>query len=197
MGKFFKKMFKRSKKLSLQDRYPQYTIGKGSYGDLHVRSWGEGAGLSIGAYCSIADNVTVFLGGNHRIDWITTYPFNILRPSAHHFKGHPATKGDVIIGNDVWIGSGATILSGVTIGDGSVIGAKALVTRSVPPYGIVGGNPAQLIGKRFEEQVIQRLLSIRWWDWDDQTLDLNMPLMLSPDIETFLKQAENIQERRP
>lgn len=190
MGNIFKKIFGKSNHETLQDRYPQYAIGKGSYGDLHILSWGEGADFCLGSYCSIADKVRVFLGGNHRTDWVTTFPFNILRESARHFKGHPATKGNVVIGNDVWVGSEATILSGVTIGDGAVVGAQALVTRSIPPYGIVGGNPARLLGKRFDDKIIQRLLAIRWWDWDDITLDRFMPLMLSQDIETFLSQAE-------
>jgi acetyltransferase-like isoleucine patch superfamily enzyme len=132
----------------------------------------------------------VFLGGNHRVDWVTTYPFRIFRQSARHITGHPATKGDVIIGNDVWIGAGAVILSGVTIGDGAVIATEAVVNRSVPPYCIVGGNPAQLLKKRFDDEIIQRLLAVEWWDWDDETIDEFMPLLSSPDIEKFLDEAE-------
>ena len=193
MANRFKKLFGKSKPATLQERYPQYAIGKGSYGDLRILSWGEKADFRCGAYCSIAENVKIFLGGNHRTDWVTTYPFNYLRESARHFKGHPATRGDVIIGNDVWIGSGATILSGVTIGDGAVIGTQALVTRSIPAYGIAGGNPAQLVKMRFDARTIQRLLAIKWWDWDDEVLDRFMPLMLNTDIETFLNLAEKSQ----
>ena len=189
MAKILRNIF-RKKDRSLQSRYPQYQIGRESYGDLHIRSWGEGAGFRLGAYCSIAEQVTVFLGGNHRIDWITTFPFNVLWKSVRHIKGHPATKGDVIIGNDVWIGSGATILSGITIGDGAVIGAKSLVTSSIPAYGIVGGNPARLLGKRFNDQIIERLLALRWWDWEDNILQHFLPLMLSSDVEKFLSEAD-------
>lgn len=122
---------------SIRELYPQYTIGRGTYGSPRVLNWGEGAKLEIGAYCSIAAGVTIFLGGEHRVDWVTTYPFNVLWDCASHITGHPATKGDVTIGHDVWLGRNATILSGVAIEDGAVVGCNALVTKPVPAYGIV------------------------------------------------------------
>ncbi|HEX5127349.1 MAG TPA: CatB-related O-acetyltransferase, partial [Rhodocyclaceae bacterium] len=131
---------------TLQQRYPQYSIGRGTYGDdLLVRNWNEGTTLRIGNYCSIAAGVKIYLGGEHRTDWVTTYPFSALWPEAAHIEGHPRSKGDVTIGNDVWIGTEAMILSGVTIGDGAVIGARAVVSRDVPPYAIVAGNPASVV----------------------------------------------------
>lgn len=163
----------------------RYSVGRGTYGEPEVRHWGEPATLKVGAFCSIAVDVTILLGGNHRIDWITTYPFPFFRKSAKHITGHPATKGDVIIGNDVWIGAGATILSGVRIGDGAVIGAYAVVTKDVPAYGIAAGNPAKLIRLRFSESEIATLEGIAWWNWPDSKLDLAMPLLLANDISAL------------
>ncbi|HEV8050935.1 MAG TPA: DapH/DapD/GlmU-related protein [Parachlamydiaceae bacterium] len=101
-------------------------MGKGSYGQPTVIGFGEGYVAVVGKYCSIAGGVTILTGGDHRVDWITTFPFSALWPHvAGHIKGHPKSKGNVIIGNDVWIGMNAFILSGVTIGDGAVVGAES------------------------------------------------------------------------
>ncbi len=187
MLRFFKK---KKESRYLNARFPEYQIGKWSYGKPKVMSWGEGAVLKVGAFCSFGADVTIFLGGEHRIDWVTTFPFNSLWKSAEHFTGHPATKGDVVIGNDVWIGYRAIILSGVTIGDGAVIAAGAVVTKDVPAYGIVGGNPAKLIKKRFDDETIQRLLRIAWWNWDDAKIEQYLPLLLNPDLSKFILEAE-------
>jgi chloramphenicol O-acetyltransferase type B len=178
------------KSRSIQKRYPQYQIGRGTYGDPDIVSLGEGAVLRIGAYCSIAGGVKIFLVGDHRTDWVTTYPFSVFCKSVRSIPGHPRTKGDVIIGNDVWIGTDATILSGVTVGDGAVVGYGSVVTHDVPPYGIVAGNPARMVRKRFNEPTITRLLRIRWWAWDEKKLERFLPLLLSSNIEAFLKAAE-------
>jgi len=141
--------------------------------------------LKIGKFCSISDGVIIFLGGNHRTDWISTYPFMYFVgewPEAKDIPGHPASKGDVIIGNDVWFGYGAMIMSGITIGDGAVIGAGAVVTKDVEPYSIVAGNPAQLIRKRFDEETIRQLLKIKWWDWPIDKIKANIEVILSTDI---------------
>ena len=174
----------------LKDRYPQYAIGKYTYGDLHIYDWGEGKSLKIGAFCSIANGVKIFLGGEHRIDWVTTFPFNVLWKVASGFKGHPNSKGDVIIGNDVWVGAEALILSGVTIGDGAVIGARAVVTKDVPPYAIVVGAPASVVRSRFDGQTIESLLRIHWWDWDDQRIQKALPLILSNDVSAFINAVQ-------
>ncbi|MGH9084630.1 MAG: CatB-related O-acetyltransferase [Acidimicrobiales bacterium] len=186
-----KKLWARRRRKTIQEKFRQFDIGRGTYGIPQIRSWREGPTLKIGAFCSIAANVQIFLGGEHRTDWITTYPFSVFWPSARQIEGHPRIKGDVIIGNDVWIGTGALILSGVTIGDGSVIGAGAVVGRSVPPYAVVVGNPAEVVRKRFDEHTIGRLLRIRWWDWDDSKIEQFLPLMLSGDPEPFLRAAES------
>ena len=120
---------------TLQQRFPQYAIGRGSYaGALKIWDWGEGATLSIGNYCSIAEDVQIFLGGEHRTDWATTYPFNVLWPQGQFIQGHPKTKGDVVIGHDVWIGTRAMIMSGVTLGHGCVVGAGSVVTKCAPLF---------------------------------------------------------------
>lgn len=171
----------------LTGRRPRIAVGRYSYGIPAVRWWGEHSGLNIGKFCSIAKNVTIFLGGNHRVDWITTYPFSI-QPRWRRFTGrveHPTSRGDVIIGNDVWLGSGCTILSGVSIGDGAVVAANATVTRDVPPYAIAAGNPARVVRFRFEEQQVARLLELRWWDWDEPAIIAKLDVLLSPNADAL------------
>lgn len=182
-----------SKKFFTRDfpAYRQYEIGEYTYGQPTVLYGNEpGAKLVIGRFCCIADGVIILLGGNHRIDWVTTYPFNIIFEEFKEIKGHPATKGDVIIGNDVWIGQQAMILSGVNIGDGAVVAARSVVTKNVEPYTIVGGNPARPIRRRFSEEIIHRLLKIQWWNWDIEKIKEFVPLLMNNNIEAFLAAAE-------
>jgi acetyltransferase-like isoleucine patch superfamily enzyme len=172
---------------ALLGRRAKVDVGAFSYGVPAVRWWGEDAGLTIGKFCSIAKNVSIFLGGNHRIDWITTYPFSVQRPWRSHTGKveHPVSRGDVIIGNDVWLGNGCTILSGVTIGDGAVVAANATVTKSIPPYAIAAGNPAKVVRLRFSEAEIQQLLSIKWWNWDEARIRPHLGNLLSNDIASL------------
>lgn len=174
-------------------------IGDYSYGNPQILHWGENTTLTIGKFCSIADGVKIFLGGNHRTDWITTYPFNQLNDlwsNAKGIKGHPSSNGNVVIGNDVWIGNGAIIMSGVTIFDGAVIGANAVVTKDVLPYTIVGGNPAKLIRKRFSEKEIQMLLDIKWWNWQETKIQQKLETLCSGNIEDLYKeQNESILKK--
>lgn len=166
-----------------------YEIGDYTYGCPSVIVWDDVTRLHIGKFCSIAAGVTIMLGGNHRTDWVTTYPFNVLSqrfPNAAEIKGHPATKGDVWIGNDVWIGRGATILSGVRIGDGAVIGLNAVVSKDVEPYSIVVGNPGRVVKKRFDEKTIEALLKIRWWDWDEERINQETAFLCSSNIQEFI-----------
>jgi acetyltransferase-like isoleucine patch superfamily enzyme len=169
----------------------RFEVGDHTYGKPKVISWGERSSLRIGRYCSIASEVIIFLGSEHRVDWVSTYPFPFLWKQAKSIQGHPATRGDVIIGNDVWVGFGATILSGVTVGDGAAIGACSVVTRDVPPYAIVAGNPAHLIRYRFDAETIGELLRIRWWDWPDIRVRENVQMICSPNIEEFIKKARS------
>jgi len=180
--------------MSLQRAYRNHIIGRFSYGSPKIHFANSGSKLQVGQFCSIADNVKIFLGGEHRTDWVTTYPFPQMLPAASHISGHPATKGDVIIGNDVWIGHGAIILSGVRIGDGAVIGAQAVLSRDVPAYAIIGGNPARVLRPRFEPMQINALLAIAWWDWSMDRIEAELPYLLSGDIDAFIKrQSPEIQ----
>nr|WP_279609307.1 CatB-related O-acetyltransferase [Burkholderia anthina] len=164
-----------------------WTIGDHSYGAPNVIEK-QYAKLHIGKFCSIAGSVLIALG-NHRTDGVTTYPFATMAkywPSMRGFtESDHATKGDVRIGNDVWIGQGATILSGVTIGDGAVVAAHSVVTKDVPPFAIYGGNPGKVIKYRHSPKDIEALMKIKWWDWDDETLNDRLPLMMG-DMQAFL-----------
>ncbi len=167
-------------------KYSIYSIGRFTYGEPLVLEWGEGTTLEIGSFCSISSNVTILLGGNHRGDWITTFPFNMIFEEFGQIKGHPSSNGDVIIGNDVWIALNTLILSGVTIGDGAIIAANSVVTKDIEPYTVVGGNPAKKIKNRFDDKTIENLLKIKWWNWDLEKIKSTVPLMLSSDTESFL-----------
>ena len=122
-----------------------YSIGDYTYGTPTVLMPCDGATLQIGKFCSIANGVLIFLGGNHKSDNISTYTFSALLKSFEDLEWPYYSNGDVIIGNDVWIGQDVTILSGVKIGDGAIIGANSLVTKNVEPYTMVGGVPAKFI----------------------------------------------------
>ena len=165
----------------------RYSVGDHTYGNPRVISFMGAASLTIGKYCSISRNVIIFLEGEHRTDWISTYPFPILWETARSILGHPYSKGDVAIGSDVWIGYNVTILSGVTIGDGAVIGTGSVVSGKVPPYAIVAGNPAQLIRYRFGEETIQKLLAIKWWNWPDEKVKENVHLICSKSLDEFIR----------
>lgn len=153
--------------------------------------WDESERIRIGSFCSIADEVVIFGGGEHRTDWATTFPLRIAFGDPLAGKdGHPVSKGETKIGSDVWIGFRVIVLSGVTIGDGAVIGAGAMVAADVPPYAIVAGNPAEVIRYRFPPNDIQRLLSLCWWDWDIDKIKENVPLLCSENIERFIRDHE-------
>jgi acetyltransferase-like isoleucine patch superfamily enzyme len=169
-----------------------YLIGGASYGRPKVRFPESRAGLSIGRFCSIADGVEILLGGNHRMDWVTTYPFPEFPrqwPEAAGHMGHQPSRGDVRIGHDVWLGSQSMVLSGVSIGHGAVVAARAVVTRDVPAYAIVAGNPARTIRLRFEPRAIEGLIAAAWWDWPKERIAKAMPLLMSGDVEGFLAQG--------
>jgi acetyltransferase-like isoleucine patch superfamily enzyme len=181
---------------SLRNNYKQYykkiyksniEIGDLTYGSPVIISWDSGTKLKIGKYCSIAQGVEIMTGGEHRPDWITTYPFNVRFENYSYIKGGLVSKGDVVIGNDVWIGGDAKIMSGVTIGDGCVIGANALVTKDMPDYSICGGVPAKVIKKRFDDKTIMALKEIKWWDWSYEYICDVLPILQSNRINDLLK----------
>ena len=170
--------------------------GKYSYGAeaIRLRSWREGANCYIGSFCSIAKFCTIFLGGMHLTDCATTYPFGHINKDIFP-KGsdqHPATKGHVIIHNDVWIGENATLLSGIEIHNGAVITNGAMVTKDVPPYTIVGGNPAKPIRARFPDDVINALNHIEWWNYPVNKINRAIPLLQRP--LTCIKEVEDIEK---
>lgn len=174
----------------------KYDVGRDSYGSPRIFSWGERSTLKVGKFCSIAEEVKIFLGGNHRSDWVTTFPFSALWPSATHITGHPTTRGDVVIGHDVWIGYGATILSGVTIGNGAVIGAFSVVAKDVPPYSVVVGNPAKVVKKRFTEDKIAILQELRWWDWENEKLIYAIESLLCYDVYKLMEISNKFDKNK-
>jgi chloramphenicol O-acetyltransferase type B len=157
-------------------------IGKFTYivGEINVR-FPDGRNLDIGNFCSIAEDVVIFLGGEHNTKSLSTYPFD-------HRMSWPVTndssisKGNVSIKNDVWIGKGTVILSGITIEDGAVIGAYSVVTKSIPPYEIWAGNPARKRKERFDLATICKLQEMKWWDWPDNLIREASLLLSSNDI---------------
>ncbi|RVT75048.1 type B chloramphenicol O-acetyltransferase [Agrobacterium sp. CNPSo 2736] len=197
MENYFESPF-RGITLDKQVRSPNLVVGKYSYysGYYHRHSFedcaryllpDEGADrLVIGSFCSIGSGAAFIMAGNqgHRNEWISTFPFFFM-PEVPEFENAgngylPA--GDTVIGNDVWIGSEAIIMPGITVGDGAVIGTRALVTKNVEPYAIVGGNPAKTIRKRFDDDSIAMLLEMKWWDWPAARLKAAMPLMTSGNV---------------
>lgn len=168
-------------------KYPLYEIGRGSYGIPLVHDWQEGSTLKIGAFCSIAEDVNIFLGGHHRSEWITTFPFPAFIKSAENIEGYAFSRGDVIIGNDVWLCTNAVILSGVTIGDGAIVAAGSVVTKDVEPYSIVAGNPARCVRYRFNESDRQKLLELKWWSWSEELIFQAIPFLCSGDIAGLVR----------
>jgi acetyltransferase-like isoleucine patch superfamily enzyme len=169
------------------------SYGKHTYGKPTVLWGNKDAKLVVGSFCSIAGNVKIYLGGNHRTDWATTFPFGHIHNTIFtnfNGAGHPGTKGNVVIGNDVWIGADATIMSGVVVGDGAVIANNSHVVKDVEPYSVVGGNPAKHIKYRFTPQQIEQLLAIKWWDWDDKKINRFTPLLCNTNIDGFLRAAQ-------
>lgn len=152
----------------------------------------NGDKLKIGRFCSVACGAKfVFTSANHTLHSLSTYTFPIFFEEwgldVKNITEAWDNKGNIIVGNDVWIGYGAVILSGVTVGDGAIIGARAVVTKDVPPYTIVGGVPARQIRKRFDEETIKKLLTLQWWNWDYEKIRKNIPAIQSGDIESLLK----------
>ncbi len=196
--------------LDKQVKNPNITVGKYSYysGYYHGHSFDDCARylfpdkedvdqLIIGSFCSIATGVSFIMAGNqgHRLDWVSSFPFfyfddDYTDGAIDGFK----KAGDTVVGNDVWIGAEAMIMPGVNIGDGAIIGSRAVVTKTVEPYTIVGGNPARQIRKRFNDKEIEMLQEMKWWNWSESKLKAAMKHLCSSDIEAlyeFWKQDGN------
>ncbi len=142
--------------------------------------------LIIGKFCAIAKGIEFIMNGaNHRINSITTYPFNIMGngwEKSAPYLSELKLKGDTIIGNDVWIGQNVTVLPAVHIGDGAIIGANSVVAKDIPHYSVAVGNPCEVKRKRFDEDLIEYLLKIKWWDWDAEKIFKNMEALCSGDL---------------
>ncbi|MGL5356554.1 MAG: CatB-related O-acetyltransferase [Cetobacterium sp.] len=178
-------------KTSLVNYFPieLVKVGNYSYGPLNIRYWGtEKEGLEIGNFVSIAEGVKFILGGNHEVNTFTTYPFRVM---ALGEDVEAWTKGPIVVKDDVWIGTDALVLSGVTIGQGAIVAAGSVVTKDVPPYSIVGGNPAKVIKYRYSKEIIDEMMKI---DWSKVKLDnlknIREELYKELDLE-LLKKIKN------
>ena len=197
MTNYFESPFK-GIRLDEQVTHPNIVVGRYSYysGYYHGHSFDDCARfllphpeadkLIVGSFCSIGSGAAFIMAGNqgHRHDWASSFPFFYM-PEMPEFAGALdafAPAGDTVIGNDVWIGTEAIVMPGVKIGHGAVIGTRALVTRDVEPYTIIGGNPGKPIRKRFDDGQIAMLLEMAWWDWPEDRLQTAMPLLCSGDI---------------
>jgi acetyltransferase-like isoleucine patch superfamily enzyme len=153
------------------------------------------ARLTIGRYSSLSETSVVMIGGEHAIDRVTTFPHRIQwgLPGAGE-DGIPLRRGDTVIGSDVWLCQRSFVRGGISIGHGAVVGAGAIVTRSVPPFAIVAGNPAKVVRYRFAEEQIAALLEIAWWDWPKAEVLAAVPYLQDTDIDKFIAYA---RERFP
>lgn len=140
--------------------------------------------LIIGKFVQIAHGVQIITSSaNHQMDGFSTYPFDIFgEPWRSSYQSKWPNKGDTKIGNDVWIGHEGLIMPAVTIGDGAIIASRSVVTKDVPPYTIVAGNPAKIVRKRFDEEVIKSLLEIKWWDWSIEKINKNISKIVAANI---------------
>lgn len=170
-----------------------WNADRGTYFDRNVNivTWSDRYKIILGKYNSVGRNCNFFLDANHRVDWITTSSTILgwVTPEIdQHLRdlGHPTCNGDIIIENDVWIGANSTILSGIKICNGAVVGTGSVVTKDVPPYAIVAGNPAKIVKYRFSEEQIEKLLKIQWWNWDEQKIQENSHLFWSNNLNEFL-----------
>lgn len=163
-------------------------IGRYTYDHrlLNILAWQNGASLRIGQFCSLANDIQIILGGEHMMGWVTTSPLHMIFDTPLPSDPVASSRRDIEIGNDVWIATGATILGGVTIGNGAVVAAHSVVTRDVPPYSVVAGNPARVRKLRFEQEIIVLLQNLRWWDLPTAVIqDLTPKLLTDPDAQTL------------
>jgi hypothetical protein len=167
------------------------TIGRHTYGVPIIKTYDlSNTRLVVGSYSALSEEAIGMLGGEHAVDRVTTYPLRMrLKLPGAGEDGIPVPTGDTVIGSDVWLTMRTFVRSGVTIGDGAIVAAGAVVNKDVPPYAIVGGNPAKVIRYRFTPEQIEALLEIRWWDWPDELVVEATPLLCGTDIDAFIAWA--------
>ncbi len=153
------------------------TVGKMTYGEIYVSSFSRNYYLRIGNYCSIGPEVLFLLSSDHRMDLPSTFPFSV---KCFGENNEAISKGNIVIEDDVWIGARAIILSGIHIGQGAVIAAGAIVTHDVPPYAIVGGNPAKIIKNRFDDSIINELMKIDYSLLDNEMIKKDLKQWYTP-----------------
>lgn len=172
-------------------RHRRWKIGDYSYGNPtgspRVIYFSEDVELEIGKFCCFAEEVVIVLGGHHRTDWVTAYPLCAILEGIDDVPNLLRSKGDIRIGHDVWVGTGAMILAGVTVGNGAVIAARSVVSKDVPSYSVVAGNPARVVKMRFAEEIIAQLNQIQWWNWPIEKIRREAPLLLSGDVAGFVE----------
>lgn len=151
--------------------------------------------LIIGKFCAIAAETRFLLGGNHKLDAISTYPFPVFPgwEKTYDIFDLPA-KGDIIVGNDVWFGYNSLIRGGVTIGHGAIIAAGAVVVKDVPAYAVAAGNPAKVVKSRFDKVTVERLLQIAWWDWHIEKITKNLSTICNLDVDQL--ETLNLEEQK-
>jgi chloramphenicol O-acetyltransferase type B len=177
-------------------RTGQMTVGPHTYGIPIIKAFAHDAGrLVIGDYSSLSETAIVMIGGVHPPDRVTTYPHRInwRMPGAGQ-DGFPTSPGNTVIGSDVWLTQRVFVRGGVSIGDGAIVAAGAVVTKDVPPFAIVGGNPARVIRYRFTPEQCEALLRIRWWDWPEERVREAVPLLAGPDVDDFIGWALAYEE---
>lgn len=166
---------------------PRVKVGRHTYGTPIIPAFaGSEMAVEIGSFCSLAANVTILAGGGHDPNWVSTWPIREVFGLPEQYEHHPVYKGPVVIGNDVWLGRDSLIMDGVTIGDGAVIAARAVVTKDVRPYAVVGGIPAKEIRRRFTDEQVDALLEIAWWDWPEEKIIREAAALNGASIEDFL-----------
>ncbi|WP_300164111.1 CatB-related O-acetyltransferase [Solidesulfovibrio sp.] len=149
-----------------------------------------GDNLVIGSFCALGSGVRFIMNGaNHELSPLTTYPFGIFTDGWEAAAPLCQTRGDTVVGNDVWIGYDVTIMPGRAIGHGAVVGSGSLVAKDVPPYAIVGGNPARVIRQRFPDDVVARLLAVAWWDWPPEKIARHLPRIAGADVDALERTA--------
>ncbi len=146
---------------------------------------------TIGKFCSIGARLKIYCGGDHRMDWISTYPFQIVIDN-QKMEGHPASKGGVVIGNDVWIGNDVSIMSGSVIGDGCCIGAESVLRGKFAPYTVIAGNPAKSYKSRFSIGTVQKLQKLAWWEWELDDVRKILPELQSSNWHLLFQKAKQM-----